>query len=205
MSAGVVVTRRSLSGWVGPALGGLGLGVVNSLSSGLGSPYGPVALAPRQGIRLLECLAAWLGTAWAWALFAFVVGWFSYKFGAAIAGAIGGLLVAVLAYYVMNVVLGLTGSLSTLQIAYWSLIALVVGPIMGAAGWAGRRKNWWGVLAALTAPTLMLVDTAVRPTGPLTIRPWAQWVVYAAAVIFGVGLVVRAVVLGRRRAGPVRG
>lgn len=205
MSAGVVVNRRPLPGWVGPALGGLGLGVVNALSSGLGSPYGPVALAPMQGIRALECLAAWLGTAWAWAMFAFAVGWFSFKIGAAVAGAIGGLLVAVVAYYVMNAVLRLTDSLSTLQIVYWSLIALVVGPLMGAAGWAGRRTNWWGVLAALTAPTLMLVDTAARPTGPDTIRPWAQWVVYAVAVILGVGLVLRAAVLGRRRVGPARG
>ncbi len=205
MGAGVVVIRGPLPGWLSPAVGGLGLGVLNSLSSGLGSPYGPVPLAPRQGIRLLECVAAWLGTAWAWALFAFVVGWFSRRLAAAVAGAIGGLLVAVLAYYVVSAVLGLTNSLSTLQIAYWSLIALVVGPVVGTAGWAGRHRQWWGLLAALTAPTLMVVDTALRPTGPDTIRPWAQWVVYAAAAALCVGLVVRAVVPVRRQPGPVRG
>lgn len=53
---------------------GVALGAANSLSNAFGSPYSPVRLRD-EGILPLEVLGAVLGTTWAWALAAFLVGW----------------------------------------------------------------------------------------------------------------------------------
>jgi len=135
----VGVSRGAVFHWLNPVITGVLLGAANSLSSGLGSPYGPVAVAPLQGIRVLEFVAAWLGTAWAWALLAFAIGWLTDRLGSAVAGAVVGLISAVLTYYLTDSLLGVNSSLSTTEIEFWSLVALVVGPVMGAAGWAAHR------------------------------------------------------------------
>lgn len=63
------------AGSFGALAGGAVLGLVNSLSSALGSPFTSHSLAPGEGVWLLEFAAALVGTAWAWAVFAFVAGW----------------------------------------------------------------------------------------------------------------------------------
>lgn len=178
--------------WLQAAIVGCTLGATNSLCSGMGSPYGPVALAPMQGIRPLEFMAAWLGTAWAYALLGFAVGWSSHRPTFAAIEGTTGLISAVAVYYLTDWLLGLNVTLGLDELAFWSLVALMVGPLMGAAGWAAHHMRWWSIPAGLSAPTLMIVDTALRPSGPDSIRPWGQWIVYSAAAVLGGFLMRRA-------------
>lgn len=180
-------------------LAGVALGFANSLTSALGSPYSPWSLLPGEGVRPLEYLAAWLGTGWAWSLFAFGVGWVVRPLRSAIAGATAGLLLADLAYFLTDAALGVTPSIHLAEVALWAIVALVVGPVMASAGWAARRPSRWSVLPALAAPAVMVLDTVIRPTGPDSIRPTAQWLVYLAAAALAAGLV------GRERVRPGRG
>ncbi|HEY5820492.1 MAG TPA: DUF6518 family protein [Propionibacteriaceae bacterium] len=183
----------SRSGWLVAVVAGLALGAANSLSSALGSAYQPSSIAPDVGVPALQYLAAWLGTRWAWALFAFFVGWWSRRLVPAVLRGLTGLLFAVLAYYLCDVALGVNDVLSVGEIGLWWVISLVVGPVMGAAGHLARRATRWGLVIALSAPGLMVVDTLWAPTGPDSIRPWAQWCVYAGAVVLGTVLVARGV------------
>jgi hypothetical protein len=142
----------------------------------------------------LEYIAAWLGTRWAWALFAFGVGWFTRDLRPAIMRAVIALWYAVLAYYVADAVVGVNSTLSTVEIAYWSVIAMVIGPVMAVVGRTARRQSSWSVPAGLIAPAIMVLDTMLFPTGPDTIRPWAESVIYVAAAGLAFALVVRTVV-----------
>ena len=178
-------------------LAGLALGGANSLSSALGSPYHPLSLAPQEGVPGLQYLAAWLGAGWAWALFAFAVGWFSRRLRSAILRAAVGLWAAVLAYYLSDALLAVNDVLSVGEIVLWSAIAAVAGPAMGTVGWSARRPNPWSLVAGMAAPGLMVVDTLWAPTGPDSARPWLEWSVYAGAGFLALALAARALVRWR--------
>jgi len=180
----------SRRGWLVALGAGVALGAVNSLSSALGSPYHPMSLVPDQGVRPLQYLAAWLGTRWAWAVLAFFIGWSSRRLRSGIPRALGGLWLAVFVYYLSDLGLGTNDELSGGEVVIWSVIVIVTAPIMATLGWLARRPAPWRLLAALTAPALMAADTAWAPTGPDSIRPGAQWWVYAGATVLTVVLLV---------------
>lgn len=182
-----------LLGWVGALLAGVALGTANSLSNAFGSAYGPFSASPGHGVLWLEYLSAWLGTAWAWALFAFVVGWLSPTPGKAAARAVFGLLAAVVAYYVCDAALRVNTQLSTGEIAFWSVIATLVGTLMALVGLAARDRRRVSLYAALAMPALIVFDTLARPSGPDHIRPWAQLLVLGAAAALAAAFIVRAV------------
>ena len=182
-----------LHGWVGALLAGVALGTANSLSNAFGSAYGPFAASPGHGVQWLEYLSAWLGTAWAWALFAFVVGWLSPTAGKAAARAVLGLLTAVVGYYVCDAALGVNTQLSTGEIAFWSVIATLLGPLMALIGLAARQQRRVSLYAALAMPALMVFDTLARPSGPDHIRPWAQLLVLGSAAALAAAFILRTV------------
>ena len=146
-----------------PFLAGIALGVANSMSNAFGSAYGPFTTTPGQGVRWLEYVSSWLGTPWAWALFAFGVGWFTRRLGAAALLATAGLLLAVLTYYVSDAMLGVTDRLSVVEIQLWSVISLFVGPVMAVLGVLAQRARGWSLAPGLAAPALMVV---LRPHPP---------------------------------------
>jgi hypothetical protein len=180
-------------------IAGVALGAFNSMSNVFGSAYGPFTTTPGQGVLWLEYVSAWLGSAWAWAMFAFTVGWLTRRPGAAVFRAVLGLLVAVVSYYLCDRALGMTGYVAVYQIVYWSLIALIVAPLMALLGVFARKPSRWSLFAGLAAPILISYVTLVRPTGPGHIRPWSQWVVLVAAAGLALAFVGRAARLDDRR------
>ena len=182
-------------------VGGCCLGCANSLSSALGSPYGAVALAPEGGVRWLEYVAAWLGTPWAWGLFAFGVGWLIRRRWAGAAMATGGLLVAVAAYYGCDALLNVNDSLSTGEILYWTGVSLVVGPTMAEVGRVAREGGKRGLIAAMVAPGLMVASTALFPVGSDNLQPWVGRSIYLAATGLALCTLLRC---RRNRLPPVR-
>ena len=187
--------RASRVRWAPPLVAGTALGVANSMSNAFGSAYGPFTTTPGQGVRWLEYVSSWLGTPWAWALFAFGVGWFSRRLGAAALLATSSLLLAVLAYYVSDAVLGLNERLSVVEIQFWSAISLLVGPVMAVLGALAHRPRAWSLVPGLAAPAVMVYFGLARPSGNAQIQPWAQWAVLGAAGLLAVALTVRAVLL----------
>lgn len=179
-------------GWAPPLLAGIALGLANSMSNAFGSAYGPFTTTPGQGVRWLEYVSSWLGTPWAWALFAFGVGWFTRRLGAAALLATAGLLLAVLTYYVSDAMLGVNDRLSVIEIQLWSVISLFVGPIMAVLGVLARRAQWWSLAPGLAAPALMAYFGLTRPSRNPQIEPWAQWAVLGAAALLALALTARA-------------
>ena len=202
----LAAARASGVRWAPPLVAGIALGVANSVSNAFGSAYGPFTTTPGQGVRWLEYVSSWLGTPWAWALFAFGVGWFTRRLGAAALLATGGLLLAVLAYYVSDAMLGLNDQLSVSEIQLWSAISLLVGPVMAVLGALTHRPRAWSLVPGLATPAVMVYFGLTRPSGNAQIQPWAQWAVLGAAGLLAVALTVRAVRLNplamQRDSGP---
>lgn len=169
---------------LGAAVTGALLGGANSLSNVLGSPYSPHSLRPYEGVFTLEVLAAVLGMAWAWALVAFGLGWFSTsKWRAAWAGLVG-LSVASAVYYISDYGFGLNDTLSTGEMGYWIARSVVVGPLSGLLGHLARHWRRWGIVPGLSAPTLVVV--LMYRAGSDDIQPWP----YVCAWIVAIGLAI---------------
>jgi hypothetical protein len=196
--------RGHLRAWWVTVIAGVALGAFNSMSNVFGSAYGPFTTIPGQGVLWLEYVSAWLGSAWAWAMFAFTVGWLTRRPGTAVFRAVLGLLVAVVSYYFCDRALGMTGAVEVFQIVYWSLIALFVAPLMALLGVFARKPNRWSLFAGLAAPILICYVTLVRPTGAAHIRPWSQWLVLCAAAGLALAFVGRAARLDDRHPAEAR-
>jgi hypothetical protein len=140
-----------------------------------------------------------VGTAWAWAMFAFTVGWLTRRPRPAMYRAVLGLLVAVAAYYVCDQVLYSADALEVSEIVFWSANALVVAPIMALLGVFARKPNRWSLLAGLAAVSLITSETLLQPRGPEHIQPWSQWMVLCAAAGLALACVGRAARLDHRR------
>lgn len=165
---------------------GVVLGVVNSLSNSVGSPYGSLALRPLEGIFALEVLAAVIGTAWAWALVAFGVGWYASSKWCAVLLPVLALEIAVLVYYVSDFVSKANDELSTGEIEFWGLVSLAVGPAFGLAGFLARRPRRWSIVPGLAAPGVVAFFNACLVQGSDEIRPWPNvvgWVIVGALLI----------------------
>lgn len=206
VDAPAATDQRHRRGWVLAVAAGVALGVANSTSNVFGSAYGPFTTIPGQGVLWLEYLSAWVGSAGAWALFAFAVGWLTRRPGPAAVRAVLGLLSALVAYYVCDSALGMTDGVAIYPLVFWSLLALLVAPVMAVLGVLAQADTRWSLLPGLLAPLLMIYDAATRPGGPDHVRPWSQWMVYAAAAALALALTARAAGLWRqpRRPSPHR-
>jgi peptidoglycan/LPS O-acetylase OafA/YrhL len=147
-------------------------------------------------------LAAVIGTAWAWALVAFGLGWWSTtRWSAAVTGVLA-LAIAAVVYYVSDHAFGLNDELETGEMAYWMAMSLGVGSVFGLLGHLARRPRWWSLLPALTAPVLVVMFS--YPTGSDHIRPWPERVAWIVAVALTIAITLRWLRLQRRptRASP---
>jgi peptidoglycan/LPS O-acetylase OafA/YrhL len=175
---------------------GVLLGGVNSLSNVLGSPYGPHALQPYEGVFFLEVLAAVIGTAWAWALVAFGLGWWSTTRSSAALMGVLALAIAALVYYVSDHAFGLNDELETGEMAYWMAMSMGVGSVFGLLGHLARRPRWWSLLPGLTAPFLVVMVS--YPAGSDHIQPWPERVAWIVAVALTIAITSRWLRMQRR-------
>lgn len=191
--------RGHLRAWWVTVIAGAALGAFNSTSNVVGSAYGPFTTTPGKGVLWLEYVSAWLGSAWAWGMFAFTVGWLTRRPGPAVFRAVLGLLVAVVAYYFCDWALRMTGAVEVYDLVYNSLLALFVAPLVALLGVFARKPNRWSLLAGLSAPILISYDNLGSRYGPDHIRPWSQWLVWCAAAGLALAFVARAARLDHRR------
>lgn len=165
---------------------GVLLGAVNSLSNVLGSPFSPHALRPYpdEGVFFLQVLAAVVGTAWAWALVAFALGWRAPTAWRAALTAIAALALAAVVYYLSDHALGLNEELATGEMAYWAVTSVGAGSVFGLLGFLARGPKWWSLLPGLAAPAVVTLFS--YPAGSDRIQPWPEvfaWVIAAALTI----------------------
>lgn len=162
---------------------GMGLGGANSLSNVLGSPYSAYALRPYEGVFSLQVLAAIIGTAWAWALVAFVLGWWAPTAWLAPVTAVLALALAAVVYYFSDHAFGLNDELETGEMAYWAVTSVGAGTVFGLLGHLARRPQLWSLLPGLVVPAVIVIFTVSYPTGSDRIQPWPQffaWIIAAA-------------------------
>lgn len=148
-----------------------------------------------DGSRRVASLVVNAGAAWAGV--AVLGGW---ALGSVRRGLVGGplaLLPAVVVYYALGAVVGSENANGSPDlIAFFGLVALVVGPALGAVGGLVRRRGGLGLAAALVVPVGVGFELVWRSSAaglPLDpARPVADLILAAAAVS---GVVIA--VLGR--------
>jgi hypothetical protein len=99
----------------------------------------------------------------AWAGVAVLGGWLV---GSTLRGLIAGpvvLILAVVSYYLVGAVTGSENrGGSADQVAYFGLVSLLAGPVLGAAGGSIRRRDLLGLVSALVVPVGVYVETIWR-------------------------------------------
>lgn len=181
------------------AAAGFAFGAATSLVNAVGGPF----------------LAQFLGMGWSWAAVGVVIGWLAQTRRSALIGATGALLAAVLAYYALDLALGVYETRDSTDPAvlrtvtdwatafgdvfFWSVRAVLVGPALGLVGHASRREDVVGLLAELVVPITMVANVALvaLPLG----RPQPQLQVVAHAIIVVVGVLWAGWTLARRWSG----
>lgn len=164
----------------------------------LNTPLGDYVLDDNP--RRVASLVANSGAAWAGS--GVLGGWL---LGSALRGLAGGpvaLVAAVVAYYLLGAVVGSeTPDGSAEQIALFSLIALVAGPVLGVVGGAIRRRGALGLMAALVVPLGACAEQIWRSSHvelqPDPARPTAN-VVLLALALAGAAVAVARYARGRR-------
>lgn len=149
----------------------------------------------RAASLVLNSGAAWAGTA-------VLGGWLA---GSSARGLVAGpvvLIAAVLSYYLVGAVAGSEnpdGSLD--QIAYFALVALLAGPLLGTTGSGIRRRDALGLASALVVPLGVYAEVIWRASGAELpsdpARPLADAVLITLATV-GAGVGVARYVAGRR-------
>lgn len=175
---------------IAAVVAGVLLGGVNSGSNVLGSAYGTYSLRPDEGVFFLNVLAGIIGTAWAWALVAFALGWRAPTMRLAPVVAILALAVATVVYYVSDYVFALNDELETGELTYWAVGSVAAGSVFGFLGHLARRPVRWSLLPGLVAPAAVVIfsyPTWTDQTGALDpVRPWIQllaWIIATALTI----------------------
>lgn len=183
---------------------GVMLGGVNSLSNVFGSPYSAYALRPNDGIPSLQVLAAVIGTAWAWALVAFALGWWSRTLWLApLTGALA-LTLASVVYYLSDYAFGLNEKLETGEMTYWVLVSVGAGPVFGVLGHLASDSRWWSLLPGMTVPALIAIFTFSYPAGSDDIQPWPELLAWLIAATLTVALSSRWLLRQRHPRIPAR-
>lgn len=182
-------------------IAGVLLGGTNSLSNVLGSPYSPHALRPNEGVFVLELLGAVLGTAWAWALVAFGLGWCATtRWLAPVMGTMA-LVVAAVVYYISDFAFGLNDEFGIFEMVYWVAVSLVAGPVMGLLGYLARSSRWWSLVPGLAAPGVIAIYSYANSSGPDHIRPWPERIAWILATGLTIALALRWLCLRRKLVG----
>ncbi|MFJ9582976.1 hypothetical protein [Streptomyces acidicola] len=164
---------------------GIGYGAATSLVNVLSSPYTELGM-PLKGTvwgRTAKVLSLLMDAGWSWAALAVAMGWLA---GTRVRGSLVGaltLFAATGAYYMTDAVVSGAGT----QMAFWGVIGLPLGLILGAVGAAIRHPGSIGLLAALTVPVGAAVQMVALPPRPhLTLTPaiiLAEAIVWTGAAL----------------------
>ncbi len=173
---------------LGPALLGVALGAVNSLSNVFGSAYSPHSLSS-DGIPPLEVLGALLGTQWAWPVAAFGIGWWTRRSLLGSLAGVVGLVAADVTYYWSDAVSGFSGGLDVFAMRYYAVLAVPAGRVMGLLGALARHEHGWSLVPGLAAPAFVIWFGT--QTGPLVVLPWPERITGAFVVVLTVLLLGR--------------
>lgn len=168
--------------WVVASAGGLALGLANR------AVYNLVVLESSHTYeRFYSLLDWWFRRAWPAGLLAFAIGWFATSRKLAVGRAAVALMLSTL---IPLSDLDDTGAFEVVG-------AVILGAIMGWAGFEGRGRRWTSVLLALAAPALMALDAvAHRPSDPPLST--GRWAVLGAAGALALVLVIRGAVVTQR-------
>ena len=178
---GARAVRQGAVAVVAGLLAGTAFGAVTSMANVFGSAYGPFTAVLGEGVAWLQFVSKLLDALWAWALFPFAVGWFVRRpVASALAGA-GGMLTAVVAYYVSDAALGMTAGVEVDALGLWAQIALVGAPFMALLGSLARERNFASLVAGLVAPALMIHVVVERLARSAEVSMWADRTVLVLA------------------------
>jgi hypothetical protein len=169
---------RSVVGGASPL--GLLFGVIVSLLNGASWP-------------LLTSLSLVTGVGWSWAAAGVVMGALTTSARRAVAASVAFLVMAVGAYYVADLANGVyqtfdrtdpmymtdptheriitdwSGLFSDL--VFWSLSAVLLGPLLGLIGWGSRRRDLAGLLYRLVVPVGALAEMMMRLDAEFRFQP----------------------------------
>jgi hypothetical protein len=138
----------------------------------------------------------------AWAAIAVLGGWLVASTSRGLIAGPVALVPAVVSYYLVGAVAGSENSDGSVdQVAYFGLVALLAGPVLGAVGGRMRRPDLVGLVSALVVPLgiyaekLWRASTVQVQADPA--RPLADIVLVTLATL-GVTIAVARSVIGRR-------
>jgi hypothetical protein len=180
---------------------GLLFGTITTL---LNAPRGDYVLddSPRRVASLV------LNSGAAWAGMAVLGGWLGSSLRGLIAGPVV-LILAVVSYYFVGAMAGSEnrdGSID--QVAYFGLVALLAGSVLGAAGSRIRRRDVLGLVSALVVPLGVYAEMIWRASNvqvqPDPARPLADIVLVTLATV-GVTIAVARYMRDRSDAPPTLG
>lgn len=159
---------------------GLLFGVIVSLLNGASWP-------------LLTPLSLVTGVGWSWAAAGVVMGALTTSARRAVAASLAFLVMAVGTYYVADLAGGVYQTLDTtdpmyvtdpthariitdwsglfFDLFFWSLSAVLLGPLLGLIGWGSRRRDLAGLLCRLVVPVGALAEMMMRLDAELRVQP----------------------------------
>jgi hypothetical protein len=183
-------------------LGAIGAGIAFALLQlGVFAAAQPPALGPP--VALMQVFA-FLNSGSAWAVVGMVGGGMMPRLrGSIVAGALT-LLITVWCYYGVSW-LATPGSRASLYpVVVWSLAAVLGGPVLGAVGALGRRRDAWSLVAWIGGPLLIVVETGRQvlvgdEAGYVPLHV-AAWILTAV----GAGIAARRLRAASRIASPAR-
>jgi hypothetical protein len=154
-----------------------------------------------------EFASLMLDSGWAWAALAVIVGWqvstgISSIAGALLAASAGcvALIFATVAYNSMEWLF--QGGVAWGAAQFWLAGCLILGPPLGAVGFAVRRAGAVGVVAALVVPVGAAVNMVVMPPPPdSAVAEYVRLAVWVGAAAAVAAILARAIFAHRRDKG----
>jgi hypothetical protein len=194
---------------VGTCACGLAFGAADSFVNAISSPY--------QSLGSTVVGTAWAGAAevasllldagWSWAALGVTAGWAA---GTLIRGMVAGttaLIAATIAYFCCDA--ALRGEpVSVVEMGFWGIAALILGPMLGAVGDRIRQPRVQGAIAGLVVPVVAAIQMVLQPPG--LARTPSGWIPnpeadLARLLVWGLAALATIIVLGRFARGTSSG
>ena len=189
-------------GWLaGTCALGLMFGTADSFANVLSSPYQSLGsdVTGTAWARTAEVVSLLLDAGWAWAALAVAAGWAARTFTRGLIADPLSLAAATFAYFCTDAALR-AESASVIEMVFWGIAGLIVGPVLGAIGDGIRRFGLRGALAGLVVPAGAAIQMFLQPPGLAGVP--GGWIPNSEAdlarvLVWGLAAVATAVVLGR--------
>lgn len=144
---------------------------------------------------------------WAWAALAFCVGLAQKTRAKAALWAPGSLIIGVVVYYLVKLLQGGYRTMDRLadpmgsnlfiswpeffaRIILWSGVAIIVGPVLGIAGFYSRRRKPRHLPAQMTVPVVAILELSQRLRYPVLLQSPVITPTWTVALVIAIGAVV---------------